>query len=228
MANHLLPPNATSQERAISSTLSRTDTISVPIRELWQPHTCPERLLPWLAWALSVDEWDEQWSESQKRNAIDASVYLHRHKGTPVAVQRAVDLIFDDAEVQEWFHYGGQPFHFRIVSDNAFTSEREYHRLIRIIEAAKNARSRLEAIIIRSRVTHELTLATATAQGNRTQLGPSPTTLRNEPSALKAAAAQHCATRVRIAPKQLRLAIQAATTAQATAYHDYRHITIRG
>lgn len=200
MDNHLLPPNATSKERAISSALSRTDAISVPIRELWQPHTCPERLLPWLAWALSVDEWDEQWSESQKRNAIDASVYLHRHKGTPSAVARAARLIFDDAEVQEWFNYGGKPFHFRVVSGGSFTSERDYRRLIRLIESAKNARSWLEAIVIRSYITHEITVATATVQGNRTRIGL----------------------------RQLRLAIREATTFQATAYHDYRHITIRG
>lgn len=228
MANHLLPPNATPQERAVSETLSRTDTISVPIRALWRPYDCPERLLPWLAWALSVDEWDEQWSEAQKRNAIDASVYLHRHKGTPAAVQRAVDLIFEEAEVQEWFHYGGQPFHFRVVSEGAFTSERDYQRLIRLIESAKNARSWLEAIVIRSRITQVITLATATVQGNRTWMGPRPATPQSEPSTSKHGNAQHTANRYRVAPWQLRIAIGYAARAQATAYHDYRHIIIRG
>lgn len=228
MANHLLPPNATPQERAVSESLSRTDTINVPIRALWRPYDCPERLLPWLAWALSVDEWDEQWSDTQKRNAIDASVYLHRHKGTPAAVQRAVDLIFDDAEVQEWFNYGGQPFHFRVVSEGAFTSERDYQRLIRLIESAKNARSWLEAIVIRSRITQEITLATATAQGVHTRMGPRPATPKITPSAFNTSVAQHHATRVRIATWQLRLAIRDASTAHSTAYHEHRHITVRG
>jgi phage tail P2-like protein len=226
MGNHLLPPNATSQERAVSATLSRTDAISVPICELWRPQECPARLLPWLAWALSVDEWDEQWSEVQKRNAIDASVYLHRHKGTPAAVQRAVDLVFNDAEVQEWFDYGGQPFHFRVISEGAFTSERDYQRLIRLIESAKNARSWLEAIVIRSRITQEITLATATVQGNRTWMGPRPATPQSEPSTPKHGIAQHNAARCRISPWQLRLAIGVAATAQATSYHDYCHITL--
>ena len=60
MANHLLPPNATPQERAVSETLSRTETISVPIRELWRPQECPARLLPWLAWhppSLTSGQW---------------------------------------------------------------------------------------------------------------------------------------------------------------------------
>ena len=228
MANHLLPPNATPQERAVSETLSRTDTINVPIRALWRPYDCPERLLPWLAWALSVDEWDEQWSEAQKRNAIDASVYLHRHKGTPAAVQRAVDLIFEEAEVQEWFHYGGQPFHFRVVSEGAFTSERDYQRLIRLIESAKNARSWLEAIVIRSRITQEITLATATVQGVHTRMGPRPATPRITPSEFNTSSVQHSASRVRISPWQLRLVMGEAATAHSTAYHEHRHITVRG
>ncbi len=228
MANHLLPPNSTATERAISSTLSRTDSINVPIRALWRPQECPARLLPWLAWALSVDEWDEQWSEVQKRNAIDASVYLHRHKGTPAAVQRAVDLIFDDAEVQEWFNYGGQPFHFRVVSEGAFTSERDYQRLIRLIESAKNARSWLEAIVIRSRITQAITLATATAQGVHTRMGPRPATPRNAPSEINTGSAQHCASRVRVSPWQLRLMMGEAAIAHTTAYHEHRHITVRG
>lgn len=228
MPNHLLPPNATKQERAVSETLSRTDAISVPIRELWRPQECPARLLPWLAWALSVDEWDANWSEQQKRNAIDASVYLHRHKGTPAAVQRAVDLIFSEAEVQEWFNYGGQPFHFRVVSEGAFASEQDYQRLVRLIESTKNARSWLESIVIRSRITLEITLATATVQGNRTWMGPRPATPNSEASQFKTTTAHHTAGRFRISPWQLRLNNGTAATTQATAFHDYRKTTIRG
>ncbi|UYF99335.1 phage tail protein I [Halomonas sp. GD1P12] len=228
MVNHLLPPNATPQERAVSETLSRPDTITVPIRELWRPQECPERLLPWLAWAMSVDEWDAEWSEQQKRNAIDAAVYLHRHKGTAAAVQRAVDLVFDDAEVQEWFDYGGEPFHFRVVSEGAFTSSRDYQRLTRLIESSKNARSWLEAIVIRSRLESGVTVATVTAQGNHTRMGPRPATPQSAPQTVRVAAVQHAAARYRIAPWQLRLSTADAMGIHATAFHDYRHTTIRG
>ena len=34
---------------------------------------CPADVLPWLGWALSVDDWDQDWSEQQKRSAIAAS-----------------------------------------------------------------------------------------------------------------------------------------------------------
>ncbi|MBG8794166.1 phage tail protein I [Salmonella enterica subsp. enterica] len=31
---------------------------------MWNPATCPIRFLPYLAWAFSVDRWDESWTES--------------------------------------------------------------------------------------------------------------------------------------------------------------------
>ena len=87
---HLLPPNATSQERASSSTLGRSDDIPTPLRDLWHVDTCPPDLLPWLAWAFHVDAWDPLWSEFTKRQIIRESVAVHRRKGTLWAIRRAL------------------------------------------------------------------------------------------------------------------------------------------
>ena len=56
---NLLPPNASALERAIAATGAGIDTLPVAVRDVWNPATCPVALLPWLAWALAVDEWDE-------------------------------------------------------------------------------------------------------------------------------------------------------------------------
>lgn len=228
MSATLLPPNATPVERAIDRALSRADHIEVPIRTLWNAQACPEHLLPWLAWAWSVDAWDADWTEQQKRNAIDASVFIHRHKGTPAAVQRAVDVVFSDAEVQEWFDYGGEPFHFRVVSQGAFASERDYRRLIRLIESAQNARSWLDSIVIRSRISLEITLATVTAQGNRLHMGPRPATPASDPATVRLGGAAHTSASARISPWQLRLTLDDSAITWRTAYHQHRHMTIRG
>ena len=56
----LLPPNATVLETATEEAMHQPiSAINVPVRDLWNPAKCPLTLLPWLAWALSVDEWDE-------------------------------------------------------------------------------------------------------------------------------------------------------------------------
>ena len=87
----LLPANATALERALSDAAGMQHNPEV-LATLWDAATCPVQLLPWLAWALSVDEWDEAWPEARKRQAVLQSVQLHRKKGTPWAVLRALEV----------------------------------------------------------------------------------------------------------------------------------------
>lgn len=89
MSESLLPPNATALELALEGALS-TPPLPVPIATLWNPETCPERLLPWLAHALSVDFWEPDWPEETKRRVIRESVQVHRKKGTRRSVERAL------------------------------------------------------------------------------------------------------------------------------------------
>ena len=88
--NSLLPPNATPQETAIEAATARIADVPVPNASLWTPATCPAALLPWLAWALSVDDWDGTWPEARQRAVIAASVGVHRRKGTRGAVVAAL------------------------------------------------------------------------------------------------------------------------------------------
>lgn len=86
----LLPPNATPQERALEGATERAASVPVPLRETWNPETCPAALLPWLAWAFSIDEWREDWSEGAKRASIRDAVMIHRRKGTVWAIKRVL------------------------------------------------------------------------------------------------------------------------------------------
>lgn len=88
----LLPPNQTRLEAALANAVQWPLTPET-IATLWDAATCPPSLLPWLAWALSVDEWDSQWPDERKRNAVLQSIALHRKKGTPWAVKTALAAI---------------------------------------------------------------------------------------------------------------------------------------
>lgn len=88
---NILPPNATGLEKSISITgRERIAAIPVPLADLFSPWRCPATHLPWLAWAVSVDVWDDHWPEAVKRQTIAASVEVHRRKGTVGAVRRAL------------------------------------------------------------------------------------------------------------------------------------------
>ncbi|CAM3964205.1 phage tail protein I [Pseudoalteromonas byunsanensis] len=101
----LLAPNASKFEQAHERASHFSTSKSIPeyVANHWHPATCPESLLPWLAWSLSVDEWDEQWPIEAKRTLIQNSVAIHKHKGTVGAVKRALASLGVVMEFFEWF-----------------------------------------------------------------------------------------------------------------------------
>ncbi len=144
----LLPPHSTPLEHALAATTSRIDTIPVPVRNLWNPDLLHVDFLPFLAWALSVDAWDSNWTEDRKRHAIKAAIALHRVKGTPAALKSALNALELGVQVKEWFEYGGKPYHFRLdveLSDTGL-SRKEVETIEAVALAVKNERSKLEVL----------------------------------------------------------------------------------
>lgn len=88
----LLPPASTPLERNLSRTMGRFNPPSI-VPGLWNPDTCPPSILPYLAWALSVDEWDNGWPIEKKREVVKAAREIHQKKGTPLAIARALESI---------------------------------------------------------------------------------------------------------------------------------------
>jgi len=78
----ILPPNASDFERNMEQTTARIGAVPVPLRDLWNPQTIPESLLPWLAWSVDVPFWDKNDSLKNKRAIVAASFDLHRRRGT--------------------------------------------------------------------------------------------------------------------------------------------------
>lgn len=178
----LLPTNATPQERALDAAVARIADTTVPIRTLWDPDTCPEALLPWLAWALSVDVWDSDWPDEVKRQVIRVSVGMHRHKGTRAAVADAVSVLGFHVDLSEWWEHGGVPHTFRLVAygDDVFDAGFSinvslFQRVSRLIETVKPARSHFDLRIgERFSDAAYLRSATQSAYLHRLDLTPAP------------------------------------------------------
>lgn len=135
----LLPINSTQLERAIEA--ASADKTVIPLRSLYNPATCPVHLLPHLAWAWSVDRWDDRWTEAAKRNAIRSSFYIHSRKGTIGALRRVVEPLGYLLEVIEWWQTvpEGAPATFALkvgVLESGITEEM-YQELTRLIDDAK-------------------------------------------------------------------------------------------
>jgi len=112
------------------------------IREL------PEELLDILAYDFKVDWWDPNYTLEEKRRTLADSWHVHKLLGTKAAVETALRAIYPKSEVQEWFEYGGKPYHFKIFIDltgEQWTTERPQNVLERV-DFYKSLRSHLEAI----------------------------------------------------------------------------------
>ncbi len=146
----LLPPNRTAAESALAETVGRLSNVPIPIRPLIDPAACPAHVLPWLAWAWSLDDWDPAWTEAQQRAAVAASVDVHRHKGTIGAVKRAVTALGFDAEVREWWatRPQGSPYTFELEVHGGQTgwSAADLARLQKVVSSAKNLRSHMTTV----------------------------------------------------------------------------------
>lgn len=99
----LLPPGHTPAEHAIEASVERAGALPVPLRALWTPETCPERLLPWLAWALALDGWKDYWPLSVKRQRLREAIRIARHKGTVQSVRQVVTAFGSALSMREWF-----------------------------------------------------------------------------------------------------------------------------
>ena len=95
----LLPPNATAFERALEAALAQN--VEVPIRKLWSAADCPVELLPYLAWALGVEEWDPLWPVAVKRAAVANAFAVHREKGTLAGLKRVLSTAGAEYEYTE-------------------------------------------------------------------------------------------------------------------------------
>lgn len=135
----LMPPGSSALERRLAEACSGISGLSVPLRDLWNPATCPVNFLPYLAWAFSVDRWDESWAESVKRQVVSDAFYIHQHKGTISAIRRVVEPFGFLIRVVEWWKNGEAPGTFRLdigVQDQGITEE-TYQELERLISDAK-------------------------------------------------------------------------------------------
>lgn len=115
--NSLLPPNARASERALEAATARIGGVATPLRELWNPWTCPEALLPWLAWSLSIDAWKSYWPLDVKRARVAAAIDIQRHKGTAKSIRDVIAAFGGAVELTEWWQKAppGPPHTFDMV-----------------------------------------------------------------------------------------------------------------
>lgn len=86
---------------------------------------------------LGAEGWNAATNDAARRELIKAAIELHRYKGTPWAVRRALELLGLRVDVQEWFDIGSAPYTFRVRV--AVTGPINWESVARTIDAWKPA-----------------------------------------------------------------------------------------
>lgn len=173
MTERLLPPNATPFEANLEQAAgSRIEALPVPLRDVWNPDTCPAGLLPWLAWAFSVEKWSSGWTVAERRAAIKTAIAVKKVKGTPSAVRQAVAALFPDALlVEKSVRY---TFGLQLNVADKPLPQRVLQDVIRVAESAKNLRSHLTEVRVVATSNATPHVAAASCIGHELTVYPRP------------------------------------------------------
>lgn len=150
----LLPPNATSAERALELAMRAGIDLSA-VGTLWNPEACPEDVLPFLAWGLAISHWDAAWTEAEKRAAIAQAIPFHQIKGTRAAVEQILARFHPLLSIVEWWQANPRrnPHTFEVRApagpggiDASFLTEETANAIIRDVAAAKPLRAHFDFV----------------------------------------------------------------------------------
>ncbi len=111
-ATTLLPTSATELQQALDLVTAQSTALDHNIiRMSHDPLTCDPSLLPWLAWAASIDDaegWVFAEGETEKRALIANYIRKHELKGTPASIRQLfrdlglgeIDIIEDIGKIR--------------------------------------------------------------------------------------------------------------------------------
>ena len=157
MVDSLLPPPLAgdARSRVIAALAARISHIDLTPLLVYLIDSVDASVLPYLAEQFSVlnEGWQYAKTDAARRRLLHRAIDLHRYKGTPWAVETALEVLGLGCRVQEWFEYGGKPYFFRVdlISTNPLGNDiygQVIDQAVDLITKSKNVRSHLEAIRI--------------------------------------------------------------------------------
>lgn len=118
----------------------------------------PEKILDVLAIELRALYYEEDLEIEQKREIIKSTLYIYSKAGTPEAVEQMIEQVFGGGVVEEWFEYGGEPYHFKVDISTIMSKDID-EKFEKLIRRVKNVRSHLDKINIKRSLESKMHIA---------------------------------------------------------------------
>ena len=107
-----------------------------------------DAVLDILARELRLPYYDMNFAISVKRDLVKGALQYWATAGTVESLTKILTNIFGDAEIEEWFEYGGEPGYFRILTTNPNVSGETLEQFRKTAQDVKRLSAWLEEVLV--------------------------------------------------------------------------------
>lgn len=133
---------------AVNNQLGRLLTYADGVMVLASITKMPDTVLDVLAAELRLPYYDPTYSTAIKRELIRGGLQYWATVGTPESLTKILINIFGDAEIEEWFEYGGEPGYFRILTTNPNVTGETLEQFRKTAQDVKRLSAWMEEVLV--------------------------------------------------------------------------------
>jgi P2-related tail formation protein len=146
----------TSTMKKDSTTIALTQALTPHLNQV-NPDKCilalnldsmNSRMLDELAVEKNIFWYDPNASLIVKRNLIKNADKVFRYLGTNYAIEQVIKDYFGDGEIEEWYEYGGEPYHFKVLTSNLSVTRESAEQFREAVNKVKRLSTRLEEVLV--------------------------------------------------------------------------------
>lgn len=141
-------PWAQAMAYAVNRQMARMLTYAEGTMVLANVDKMPDAILDILAKELRLPYYNPDYTTPVKRELVKGALQYWATAGTVESLTKILTNIFGDAEIEEWFEYGGEPGYFRILTTNPNVSGETLEQFRKTAQDVKRLSAWLEEVLV--------------------------------------------------------------------------------
>ena len=141
-------PWAQAMAYAINRQLARLVTYAEGVQIFASLDKMPDTVLDVLAVELRLPYYEKSYTTAVKRELVRGALQYWATAGTVESLTKVLTNIFGDAEIEEWFEYGGAPGCFRVLTANPNVTGETLERFTKTARDVKRLSAWLEEVLV--------------------------------------------------------------------------------
>lgn len=121
--------------------------------------TASDDILDALAAELAVPSYSQSYNIDVKRELVKGAISYWQTAGSAQTVEDICRTIFGDAEVLEWFNFGGDPGTYKVLTSNPGVTGSDVKKFEAAAESVKRLSQKLISVTVALQATGDITFA---------------------------------------------------------------------